>query len=81
MRNNVEYPYPGRRLRHVVAVAAKGRPFCPHMYRQDGWHEERDTDGTMVSIRHYTCGKCGRSVHVYGPGDIEEIQKSARKRK
>jgi len=78
MRSNVAYPAPGRRLKHVVSVPVRGRLFCMHLYRQISWHEESD-GCTRFSIRHYRCDKCGRTVHVYGPGDDIEQELANKK--
>ena len=78
--HNVEYPYPGRRLKGLVSVQYRGNTFlCHHAYKKTGFHEELITTAPepfRTSIRHYECSKCRRKVHVTGRLDDYSIEKT-----
>lgn len=65
---NVEWPYPGRRLKGIEQVDLPGKKLCPHRYKQIAFHEAF-RNHERISIRHYRCSKCSRTVYVNGPVD------------
>ena len=77
MFDNVEYPYPGRRLQGIVSAPVRGRFLCTHRYNQTGSHEDIiENGGLAISIRHYKCRKCGRVTFVFGPTDDKIIEQT-----
>ena len=89
MIDNVEYPYPNRRLRGIIRVESKGKLLCLHEYAKLGWYEEVESrpgrEPMRIPLRYYRCRKCGRTVLVHGPTDeacIEEsLQRKQRRRR